>query len=928
MIASWTRPVDARWGLPIAALAALLLLAALAPGLARAAEASGTVTIKPQPGKATSDLFKQGAKLSSSTKGKAVTLEVTDLVAGKTTVVKTKGNLVVAKGRRKAVLRRVVVKLRANSTAISAKLGKRNVVVFRATGKPSATATSAALKKADLALTKKGALRLGAKLGLDSLKAGKLGLLNVAAAQKQAAKPKQPKDDEPKKEEPTKSNIDPYFAQCQVAATGQRQGDLPTADPVPTLGLASTGPDSFAWGFRTSFRNYLIAPGPGGGGGSLHALDGASRDGGGPAAGFVFPVSEGSYANLGTPTLSDDQAIIVGGGTAVLCGTAHNFRILIKNPTVVIDSGNSRLIADVDTNLSGIWTPSQRIVLAELVPGEVTQEPLTAGRSEITWESIEATLTETGAEAICGIGADAACNYTEGTALDPLTVAVQVDSEIEPATFTANCDVDVTSKTSGGIAPAAALPSPEDSLALSPGPNEIDWGFKEAFRVYVDGFNPATGLQALNGASRAAGGGPTRGFVFPVASGLYAINDGMDTSDDQAVIEGTGTALFCNPTHLFWVALSNPTIVIDGDNSRIDADLTMNQFNEWTTPTRVTVADLNLDGITPFYNFSGSQVTWGEIPATLNASLDNKIGGYAAGTQLDPVTVAINTPYPAVFTDDEDTTALAEYVEENLPFPLPDPTQGGCEVGVPAGGSTGAARTIDEYHWYWTGTPTSPQSAWGPNAARPAAQPNLSAKQAVGGGALKWGFRTGLRNSLNSTGDYNLANGATASADYFGNGGSLAARPSQLGADAFFTWPAVAGGRYDAGGAGSDDDRLVLKTQGRVAFCQVQSAQRYATIFSNPTVVIDGANSRITVDVLSRYRLSWVRGVVDLAAIDLSGATFSSDTVSGVTTVTWADAPVTLTAEGAKVVGMLSPSTYIDGAALDPATITASYMNS
>lgn len=489
--------------------------------------------------------------------------------------------------------------------------------------------------------------------------------------------------------------------------------------------------------------------------------------------------------------------------------------------------------------------------------------------------------------------------------------------------YFAQCGISATSQATGTLPEPADLPTLVDSKSVV-GPAAIPWPIKASFNNYV--VNVSSGsIHTAAGASQADGA-----FQFPHASGEYAINDALDMTDDQAIVNGSGTVIFCAPGK-FRIAISNPTLVIDGEDSRIVADFDTNVDSVWTPDQRADFLELNLEGITPFYNHSGSEVTWDSIPAKLSdTGAEALCGGdencpYAAGTPFDPVSMTVQTPYDLGAGDETAWNALASYVGANLPFPLPDPALGGCEVGLPAGGSTTNARTVDEYHGYWTGTPTNPQTAWNSNAAQATAPPNLSGKTAVEGGSLKWGFRTGLRNSLNSTGDYNLANGATASGEYFGNGGTLGARPSLLGAGAFFTWPAVAGGRYDAGEVGSADDRLELRTQGRVAFCQVQSAQRYAAIFTNPTVVIDGSSSRITIDVLSRYRLSWVRGVVDFASIDLSGGTFASNTAGDTTTVTWTDAPVTLTANGAKVVGLLSPATYVAGATLDPATISASF---
>jgi hypothetical protein len=154
--------------------------------------------------------------------------------------------------------------------------------------------------------------------------------------------------------------------------------------------------------------------------------------------------------------------------------------------------------------------------------------------------------------------------------------------------------------------------------------------------------------------------------------------------------------------------------------------------------------------------------------------------------------------------------------------------------------------------------------------------------------------------------------------------------------DRSFRWPAASAskGSYEAGGAGDADDRLLLRTEGRVAFCQTEVNQSYGIVLSDPTVVIDGANSRLTIDVATRYRSSWVRGRVDFASLDISGIPVNSVTESGTTTVSWtfpeatgapAVGPVELTADGEKVINMLAKSTYVAGLGLAGTTISASF---
>jgi hypothetical protein len=502
--------------------------------------------------------------------------------------------------------------------------------------------------------------------------------------------------------------------------------------------------------------------------------------------------------------------------------------------------------------------------------------------------------------------------------------------------FAAQCGVGATSKAVGNLPDAAPLPVLSNAKDLV-GPGSLSWGFKSSFRSYII-FGASGSLQAVSPAVLQGGVPVANGFDFLIEGGQYAANDPIDTSDDQAVIPGTGTALFCATGHNFRVAVSNPTLVIDGENSRIVADVDTNLSGVWTPTQRVDLAELDLSQSSPFYNKSGSEVSWGEIPATLTQAGGDAICGtgeqaacsYTAGTDLDPIDASVQTAY-----DPSDLTALATYVEAELPFPMTDPAIGGCTLPNPVDGN----RTIDAAQ---VANPAM-NPVWKSDAAAPDPAPDLSGAVALNGGGFNWGFRSSLRGSINSTGEFNLSPGVTASnTPYFGTGTGSTPRVAPAvgpmsGPGKFFSWPAApSAGFYDPAGPGDADDRLVLRTEGRVAFCQTQSAQVYGVVFSNPTVIVDGASSRLTIDVATRYRLSWVRGTVDFATLDLSdpGATFSSTTDAGVTTVQWslpdaagspAVGPVELTADGEAVVNMLAKNTYVAGLGLDGTTFRATF---
>lgn len=518
------------------------------------------------------------------------------------------------------------------------------------------------------------------------------------------------------------------------------------------------------------------------------------------------------------------------------------------------------------------------------------------------------------------------------------------------------CGVTADSKVPGALAPAAPLPVLADPKPLA-GSDDLAWGFKESFRSYVS-FVGGGGLHAADGAGR-DGAGPLAGFTFPVADGQYAANDPVDTTDDQAIINGKGTSIYCATGHDFRIVIKDPTVVIDGANSRIVADIDMNMTGVWTPAQRVDLATLDLEGISPFYNRSGSEVSWGDVPAELTAegrqAFCRPSSGpglpetclYEEGEDLDPINVSLRTAYDAG-EGEAGLDSLATYVKDQLHFPLADRTIGGCELPEAGGGSTGAARTFEDYQ-YWNSQATTPADPpayqWIHDGDQPAALPVITDGTPLTGGQLDWGVRQGLRSSTYANGEFNIAGGAEASHPYYGygEGGTLPATPFNQyntalgGATGFFTWPAAdSAGVYDEA-----TGRAILRTTGRVAICntrfQAPFLMAYGTVLSNPTVVIDGADSRITVDVATRYRLSWVRGTVDVVKFDAADALDSTPVPGGgETTVTWEFPPAvltpppgsgaaTMTKAGEAVLNMLGNTTYVEGVAMDSPTITATF---
>lgn len=220
--------------------------------------------------------------------------------------------------------------------------------------------------------------------------------------------------------------------------------------------------------------------------------------------------------------------------------------------------------------------------------------------------------------------------------------------------YLAECGLAANTRTAGTL-PAPA-PLPDLSGAVASAGNPVTWGVKASLRGYIGGVGK---FVALDGATvndlPPFPGPPPSGFTFP-DDAEYAAN-GPGAGDDQAVLNGSGTILFCNATHGFRIALSNPTVVIDGASSRLIADVDTNTMDlstgisDWIPAQRIDFATLDTGSIVPDAGTPG-KVTWTDVPANLTAAGATSLRlcagnpgpcSYVEGAEFDPITVTVKT---------------------------------------------------------------------------------------------------------------------------------------------------------------------------------------------------------------------------------------------------------------------------------------------
>lgn len=627
------------------ALATLALSSAALTGTATAAPGSGEVTLTLKRG-AESSLLRKGVKVTYSARaGKTgatkraarkggngatqkVSLPVVD-VDLLTATVETGGALSFVLKGEKATATGLQLKVGSDSTAISGKLGKEQLVLFRAKGAATVDASSIELDGGRLSLTGAAAEALREALGLEKLSDGKLGSADVDARIDAAVQVPAPAPKAQGGAKPPQPLVDPYAAQCPVpAGANPAFGSAPT-DPgplaaEPTLASPQAVADGPAdWGFKTSFRNYVTGTQEPGSAGSISALEGATDNGGGS---FRFS-GDGEYVRK--PTAGNDQLVFDGEGALLFCKKAHAFHVAIKNPTVIVDGANSRIVASVGLNRAGTWGGFKRAAIAAL---DLTglRPTYSADGKTATWTAVPAKLTADGA-AVTGL-------YPAGTALDPITVSAPVSSV--PDLYAGTCAI-------GNSDPETALELPEAPLALpsltgtSLVGGNVRWGTHTPLRNNTLAVNPAAGsLQTFEGATYDT---LNTVFEYPESSGTYVEGAPSDPADDRLVLQAKGIALLCKPAHLHRYALGNPTVVIDGANSRLVIDMDLRVKGLIRPSVRSDFATLNMTGITPTVN--GKTITWAAIPATLTQNGSEAFNGrYPAGTLLDPITVSATLP--------------------------------------------------------------------------------------------------------------------------------------------------------------------------------------------------------------------------------------------------------------------------------------------
>ncbi|WP_327595296.1 HtaA domain-containing protein [Streptomyces chartreusis] len=395
-----------------------------------------------------------------------------------------------------------------------------------------------------------------------------------------------------------------------------------SAAEVPLSGYELT------WGIKQSYRTYVTGMAAG----TFTATDGASQAAGNGA--FTFTEGSGTYD-------STAHTVDLGfKGSVRIVSQAHGFDITLSD--VRFDSAAAEITADVTKS----GTTTQDVPLADVT---VTRT-MTDMTTKLTKEAAD-TLGSPGYE---GAEGDPLTVVQKTTSPPPTPTPTATPTQSPSPTSTPTATATAT-ESATPTAPATESASPSTSTAPSEAPARGDiadgtlgWGVKQSFRSYVVGGVANGAITTSGGASQAADNGV---FTFTDATGEY------DTDADTLSADFKGAVTFKGHKgqgedggYGLDLTLTGLRVTLDEGVGELTADVT--SLGEKTAD--VVLADLKADE--PDLAAQEDVITADDVTATLTEAGAKAFGGfYTAGTELDPVDLAVALTADAELPDDGGT---------------------------------------------------------------------------------------------------------------------------------------------------------------------------------------------------------------------------------------------------------------------------------
>ncbi|MFI5755520.1 HtaA domain-containing protein [Streptomyces sp. NPDC051569] len=366
------------------------------------------------------------------------------------------------------------------------------------------------------------------------------------------------------------------------------------------------------WGIKSSFQSYVTGPIAQGG----WSLNGGAATVGGSQ--FRFHSAAGSY-DSGTGAF---RAGFSGGVRFVghrKSDGSYELDLTISRPTVRVSGGGGTLYADMVSKEkeSGRVTTTYQVPLAALNLSGIN---MVGGGNRVALNSVPATLTSQGATAFAGY-------YTAGTALDPISLSVDVAAEQKPAGKPGGGSQGASGGQDAGGKAGSGGQETEGGKKQTAGAFQdaaVDWGIRRTYREYVTG-SIAQGTWTLSGG--AEDGGAL--FRFPRGKGTYDAGKATLDADFAGSVRFTGTGLD--------LTLSKVSVRVEDGTGTLSADVA-DATTTGAPRKAVPLVTFTARGFKPKAGLAS--IT--EAPARLTAQGAKAFGSlYAAGTVMDPVSLAV-----------------------------------------------------------------------------------------------------------------------------------------------------------------------------------------------------------------------------------------------------------------------------------------------
>ncbi|MCX4778009.1 HtaA domain-containing protein [Streptomyces sp. NBC_01264] len=166
----------------------------------------------------------------------------------------------------------------------------------------------------------------------------------------------------------------------------------------------------------------------------------------------------------------------------------------------------------------------------------------------------------------------------------------------------------------------------------------LDWGIKSSFQSYVTGPVAKGGFKLKSGAATAGGSL----FRFHSANGSYDPDSGALEASFSGGVTFQGHQK-PDGTYELDMSVSRPTVKISGGSGTLYVDVSSKakEGGAVTTASQVPFAKLRVGGVN--MKGGGSPIALTNIPATLTDQGAKAFAGYyAAGAQLDPVSLSVD----------------------------------------------------------------------------------------------------------------------------------------------------------------------------------------------------------------------------------------------------------------------------------------------